>query len=145
MHRYVLRVRYADVDRMGWAYYGEYFRWFEIGRTELLRSLGRSYRDIEARSGVMLPVRSARCRYLRGSRYDDALAIETGVLTRSRAGVTFAYRIVPEAGGPPNAVGLTEHFFMTVESKPVRAPADVNELLERAPVAPQEILELLEG
>src|SRR6266436_4245504 len=108
-------------------------------------SLGRSYRDIEDHSGVMLPVRSARCRYLRGAHYDDAVAIETGVVTRTRAGVTFAYRIVPESGGTPHAVGLTEHFFMNGGGQPVRAPAEVEALLERAPVAPAEILALLEG
>jgi acyl-CoA thioester hydrolase len=64
MHRYTLRVRYADTDQMGWAYYGQYFRWFEIGRAEMLRSLGVSYREVEDRIGMRLPVRDARCHYL---------------------------------------------------------------------------------
>ena len=143
MHRFPLRVRYADTDRMGFAYYGHYLRWFEIGRAEMLRSLGRSYRAIEEEVGVLLPVREARCRYLRGARYDDALVVETGIAARSRAGVTFAYRIVPEAEGAPHAVGSTEHFFMDRSGRPVRPAAEVEELLARAPLAPSELLALL--
>jgi acyl-CoA thioester hydrolase len=145
MHRYALRVRYADTDQMGWAYYGHYFRWFEIGRTELLRSLGRSYSRIEREVGIRLPVREARCRYLRGARYDDPLVVETGVAGRSRVGVSFAYRIVPEAGGTPHAVGLTEHFFMDTAGRPVRPAPEVAELLERAPSAPEGLLAMIEG
>jgi acyl-CoA thioester hydrolase len=145
MHRFALRVRYADTDQMGWAYYAHYFRWFEIGRAEMLRSLGRSYREIEDVVGVRLPVRTARCRYLRGARYDDALAVETGVLSRSRAGVAFAYRIVPEGGGAPHAIGLTEHFFMNAAGQPVRCPGELDELLTRAPRAPEELPGLIEG
>ena len=53
MHRFVLRVRYGDTDQMGFAYYANYLRWFEIGRAELMRSLGKSYRDVEA-DGMLL-------------------------------------------------------------------------------------------
>ncbi|MBI1798740.1 MAG: acyl-CoA thioesterase [Candidatus Eisenbacteria bacterium] len=140
MHRFALRVRYADTDRMGWAYYGNYFRWFEIGRAEMLRSLGRSYLSIEDDLGLRLPVREARCRYLRGARYDDALVIETGVADRSRAGVEFAYRVMPEAGGTPHALGRTAHFFMDGDGRPVRVPHELDELLARAPIAPAELL-----
>jgi acyl-CoA thioester hydrolase len=145
MHRYPLRVRYADTDRMGWAYYGHYFRWFEIGRAEMLRSLGRSYRDLEEEAGVMLPVREARCRYLRGARYDDALVVETGIASRSRAGVRFAYRIAPESGGAPHAVGLTEHFFMDPSGKPIRPGPEIDAVLEGAPIAPAELIAMIEG
>jgi acyl-CoA thioester hydrolase len=149
MHRYSLRVRYADTEPMGWAYYGHYFRWFEIGRAEMLRSLGRSYRAIEEEVGVRLPVRAARCHYLRGARYDDVLWVETGVVSRSRIGVTFAYRIVPDgaaggAGGAPCAIGATEHFFMDAAGKPMRAVAEVDELLKRAPLAPGELVKMIE-
>ena len=84
MHRFTIRVRYGDTDQMGFAYYGNYLRWFEIGRAELMRSLGLSYRDIEAR-GVWLPVLEARCRYLRPARYDDEVVIETGIRELGRA------------------------------------------------------------
>ena len=63
MHRFAIRVRYGDTDQMGVAYYGNSLRWFEIGRAEMMRSLGSTYRSIEE-SGVRLPVVEARCRYL---------------------------------------------------------------------------------
>ena len=145
MHRYTLRVRYADTDQMGWAYYAHYFRWFEIGRAEMLRALGRSYRDLEEKAGVQLPVREARCHYLRGVRYDDALVVETGIASRSRAGVRFAYRIAPEAGGPPHALGLTGHFFMDARGRPVRPVPELDQLLARAPAAPPELIAWIEN
>jgi acyl-CoA thioester hydrolase len=144
MHRYTLRVRYADTDQMGWAYYGQYFRWFEIGRAEMLRSLGVSYREVENRIGMRLPVRDARCHYLKGARYDDPVVIETAVAARSRAGVTFAYRVVGETDAVLHALGRTVHFFMDREGRPVRPAAELDALLERAPRAPRELLEALE-
>ena len=144
MHRYTLRVRYADTDQMGWAYYGEYFRWFEIGRAEMLRALGVSYREVEERIGMLLPVRDARCHYLKGAPYDEALVIETGVMHRSRAGVTFAYRVVGEAGGGLHAIGRTVHFFMDRSGRPVRPAPELDELLERAPRAPRDLIVELE-
>jgi acyl-CoA thioester hydrolase len=140
MHRFTLRVRYADTDQMGWAYYANYFRWFEICRAELLRSVGRSYRAIEEELGMRLPVRDARCHYLRGARYDEALVIETGVASRSRIGVGFAYRVVPESGGPPHAIGRTLHFFMDPAGRPARPPREVEALLDLAPPAPADLI-----
>jgi acyl-CoA thioester hydrolase len=132
MHRFALRVRYGDTDRMGFAYYANYLRWFEIGRAEMMRSLGTSYRDIEE-SGVALPVVEASCRYRKPARYDDALVIETAVAELGRASVAFAYRVVREADGELLASGRTQHCFLAPDGKPARAPAKLSELLERAP------------
>src|SRR4030095_2156416 len=84
MHRFELRVRYGDTDQMGFAYYAHYLRWFEIGRAEMLRSLGWGFRGVEE-PGTQRPVLEARCRYLKPARYDDELWIETGVLEVRRA------------------------------------------------------------
>ena len=65
-----VRVRYAETDKMGVAYHANYFVWFEVARCDLLRALGSTYRDLEAR-GVMLPVIEARCEYRTPARYDD--------------------------------------------------------------------------
>jgi acyl-CoA thioester hydrolase len=132
MHRFSLRVRYGDTDQMGVAYYGNYLRWFEIGRAEMMRALGRSYREIEA-DGVRLPVVEAWCRYLKPARYDDEILIETGVSKRARASVRFAYRIVRAADGELLAVGGTEHCFLDPADRPVRAPEPLAALLARAP------------
>jgi len=134
MHRFAIRVRYGDTDQMGMAYYGNYLRWFEIGRAEMMRSLGSSYRSIEE-SGIQLPVVEARCRYLKPARYDDLIAVETGVLDMGRASVRFGYRIVNEANAELLAHGMTEHCFLGAGGRPVRAPASLAALLERAPRA----------
>ena len=78
-------MRYGDTDQMGFAYYANYLRWFEIGRAEMLRSLGTSYRAIEE-GGVSLPVLEARCCYEEPARYDDVLVIQANSAVRkSRA------------------------------------------------------------
>jgi acyl-CoA thioester hydrolase len=134
MHRFTLRVRYGDTDQMGFAYYANFLRWFEIGRAEMMRFLGTTYRDIEAQ-GTWLPVLEARCRYLRPARYDDLVVIETGVTAVGRASVSFGYRIVREADGELLAYGSTEHCFLDPSGKPMRAPDSLAALLERAPRA----------
>ena len=134
MHRFSIRVRYGDTDQMGFAYYGNYLRWFEIGRAEMLRSLGRSYRDIESQ-GIWLPVLEATCRYLKPARYDDEVVIETGVRELGRASVRFGY--VVRRGGSDEllAFGETGHCFMGAGERPVRPPRDLLETLAAAPAA----------
>ncbi len=133
-HRYALRVRYGDTDKMGVAYYANYLRWFEVGRAELLRALGLSYREVEE-GGIFLPVVEARCRYLRPARYDDELAIETAVEKLGRASVRFAYRVVHAGDGALLAEGSTEHCFLDEGGRPVRMPERLAEVLGRAPRA----------
>ncbi len=132
MHRFELRVRYGDTDQMGWVYYANYLRWFEVGRAEMLRSLGRSYREVEE-SGVLLPVLEAHCRYHEGARYDDEVAVETGVAELGRASVVFHYRVTRVADGARLAEGSTRHCFLGRDGRAVRAPEALRELLERAP------------
>ena len=134
MHRFSIRVRYGDTDQMGFAYYANYLRWFEIGRAEMLRALGMSYRAVEE-AGIHLPVLEAGCRYLEPARYDDAVVIETGVESLRRASVRFGYRIVREADGELLALGHTEHGFLDRSARPVRPPQALAELLRRAPKA----------
>ena len=134
MHRFVLRVRYGDTDQMGFAYYANYLRWFEIGRAELLRSLGTSYRSVEE-NGVSLPVVEARCHYLEPARYDDELGIDTGLLELRRASVRFGYHVVRVSDGRRLAHGTTAHCFLDRQGRPGRAPAELVAVLERAPRA----------
>jgi len=132
MHRHVVRVRYGDTDPMGFAYYAHFLRWFEIGRAEMLRDLGLSYRSVE-QAGIRLPVLEARVRYLEPARYDDAVAIETGVAELRRASVRFGYRIVREVDERLLAEGHTEHCFMNLDDRATRPPAALAAVLERAP------------
>ncbi len=87
-----IRVRYAETDKMGVVYHANYFMWFEIGRCELLRAIGRSYREMEA-SGIGLPVIEAHCEYKSPARYDDELVVKTTGRLLSPARVEFAYEI----------------------------------------------------
>ena len=91
-HATELRVRYAETDRMGVVYYANYLVWCEVGRVELLRSLGQSYAALEA-DGTGLAVSEAHVRFLMPARFDDLVCIETTLTNvRSRA-VTFDYLI----------------------------------------------------
>jgi acyl-CoA thioester hydrolase len=132
MHRFELRVRYGDTDQMGWAYYGNYLRWFEIGRAEMMRSTGRTYRSLEEDENILMPVLDARCRYFHGARYDEKVTIETGVLARARATLAFGYRIVGE-DGTRCAIGYTEHCFTNREAKLVRPPGSLVRMFEGVP------------
>jgi acyl-CoA thioester hydrolase len=136
MHRFGFRVRYGDTDQMGFAYYANYLRWFEVGRAEMIRALGSSYRAVEE-DGIRLPVLEARCRYLKPARYDDLLVVETGILTRSRAAVRFGYRVRLEADDTLLAWGHTEHCYLDPAGRPVRPSALLTALLDRAPWVPE--------
>ena len=72
-----VRVRYAETDQMGIVYYANYLVWFELGRVELLRSLGLAYSQLEKEHECILPVVEATCRYRAPARYDDEILIET--------------------------------------------------------------------
>jgi acyl-CoA thioester hydrolase len=81
-----VRVRYAETDKMGVVYYANYLVWFEVGRADLLRSLGWTYREMET-DGISLPVIEAHCEYLRPARYDDEIEVRThGVRISDREG-----------------------------------------------------------
>jgi acyl-CoA thioester hydrolase len=88
-----VRVRYAETDQMGIVYYANYLVWFEIGRVELLRSLGLSYRQLEQEHGCILPVAEARCRYRSPARYDDRILIEARPALLRGSLLKFGYKI----------------------------------------------------
>jgi acyl-CoA thioester hydrolase len=129
--RFVVRVRYADTDQMGMAYHGNYVTWFEVGRTEMLRAQGMSYREVEA-AGYRMPVLEVHCRYLKPARYDDELAIGTMLAELGRASLRFEYRVVRVADGELLAIGTSKHCFLDAAGRPVRPPDFFLELLERA-------------
>ena len=92
-----VRVRYAETDQMGIVYYANYLVWFELGRVELLRSLGLAYSRLEQDHGCILPVIEARCRYRSPARYDDEILIETRPALLRGTVLKFAYRILRKA------------------------------------------------
>jgi acyl-CoA thioester hydrolase len=118
-----VRVRYAETDQMGIAHHAEYFAWFEVGRTELLREAGLTYRDLEKR-GVHFPVIGAEARFLRPAYYDDVLEVRTQVSSLSGARVSFAHENSRNGAGPI-ATARTEHAAVDARGRPQRLPADV--------------------
>jgi acyl-CoA thioester hydrolase len=92
-----VRVRYAETDQMGIVYYANYLVWFEIGRVELLRSLGLAYSQLEIEHECILPVVEANCRYRSPARYDDEILIETRPALLRGSVLKFAYRILRKA------------------------------------------------
>jgi acyl-CoA thioester hydrolase len=122
-----VRVRYAETDQMGVVYYSNYFVWFEVGRTDLLRESGLTYRELEAQ-GVSLPVIEAQCEYHRSARYDDDLEILTTGALLSPVRVEFTYRIVKPEDGAELATGRTVHAVLDRDGRPCRLPARASEL-----------------
>jgi acyl-CoA thioester hydrolase len=111
-HTVSIRVRYAETDQMGVVYYANHFVWFEIGRVELMRTLGFDYREIEEQAQCFLPVVEANCRYKAPARYDDLLTLETRVLNQRTSMIRFGYRLLrdtPDAGPVLLAEGETVH------------------------------------
>ena len=122
-----LRVRYAETDQMGVAYYANYLVWFEVARTDFLRHFGWSYREMEA-GGVFLPVIEAHCEYRRPARYDDELVLETTGRRVSKVRLTFQYVIRVEGQAGILAEGYTAHAATDAAGKPCRLPARVHEV-----------------
>jgi acyl-CoA thioester hydrolase len=103
-----VRVRYAETDQMGIVYYANYLVWFEIGRVELLRSLGLAYSQLETDHQCILPVVEATCRYRSPARYDDEILIETRPTLLRGSVIKFGYRILRKAPDIESPVLLAE-------------------------------------
>ena len=101
-----IRVRYAEIDRMGFAFNAHYLTWFEIGRSEFMRALGHPYRSVEER-GHYLPLVETAFTLRSPVRYDDLMTIETWIADLRSRTITFAYRIV--LGERVLAEGMTRH------------------------------------
>ena len=124
----VVRVRYAETDKMGVVYYSHYLVWFEIGRTEWLRDTGWTYRSMED-EGLGLPVIEAYCEYKNSARYDDDLEIRTRARLVSAVRIGFDYEIVRRTDSQLIASGYTVHVTLDRSGRPVRLPSRVRELL----------------
>src|SRR3984957_18936374 len=90
----MLRVRYAETDKMGVVYYGNYYIYFEVGRVEFMRERGVNYREMELQDDCFIVVAESKCRYRRPARYDDPLRIRTQVIAAKRRTVHFGYEIL---------------------------------------------------
>jgi acyl-CoA thioester hydrolase len=115
------RVLYGDTDQMGVVYYANYLRWFEKGRTELLRQIGLPYSTIE-QQGLNFPVVEVTCRYAQSARYDEIIQIETELVELGRASLSFNYRISRETDRCLLASGTTKHACVDRAGRVSRMP-----------------------
>ncbi|HEY7791175.1 MAG TPA: thioesterase family protein [Vicinamibacterales bacterium] len=116
-----VRVRYAETDTMGVVYYANYFVWFEVARTDLLRAAGWTYREMEG-DGIQLPVIEAHCTYRQSARYDDEIDVRTTGHLLSPVRLAFEYEVVRPADGARLAEGRTVHAAVTSDGCPCRLP-----------------------
>jgi acyl-CoA thioester hydrolase len=117
-----LRVRYAETDQMGVVYHSNHLIWFEIGRVELMRQLGFSYRDMERDDNCFIAVAEARCRYRAPIYYDDEVVVRTKLKSVRESVVHFTYELVRGETGAVLAEGETTHIVTDAKFKIVALP-----------------------
>ena len=116
-----LRVRYGETDQMGFTYYGVYAQYYEVGRVELLRSLGISYKEIET-MGFALPVVNLKINYKKPAYYDDIVIIKTTIKDFPSTRITFYYELFNEQEQLLNTGEVTLVFIDIKTGKPCSAP-----------------------
>jgi len=121
------RVIYGDTDCGKVMYYGNYFRLFEIGRTELIRSVGLSYKEIEEKDGIILPVVEAFIKYKAPAKYDDLLTIKTFLKELKPYKVIFEYKIF--RNHTLLTEGYTVHVPINKEGKVIKFPKNIYNIL----------------
>lgn len=120
-----LRVRYRETDQMGIAHHGNYITWFEVGRTDLCRELGWTYRGIEE-SGFLLVVTEVGCKYRVPFAYDDLVVVRTSVEAASRRMIRFRYELYAADRETLHADGFSAHVWLSRETRrPVSGPAEI--------------------
>ena len=117
-----VRVRYAETDQMGVVYHSNHFIWFEVGRVELMRQLGFSYKDIEREEGCFIAVVDARCRYKAPAHYDEEVVVRTYLKNVRDKMIHFGYELRNAATGELLAEGETTHIVADADMKPRPLP-----------------------
>jgi acyl-CoA thioester hydrolase len=117
-----VRVRYAETDQMGVVYHSNHFIWFEVGRVELLRQLGFSYRDMESQDNRFIAVAEAKCRYRAPVRYDEEVLVRTQLLNVRDSVVHFGYELRRAEDGVLLAEGETTHIVTVADMKIAALP-----------------------
>ena len=130
MHKTKHRVIYADTDAGNVVYYANYFRWFESGRRELLRSLKIDYNSFD-KIGIIVPVVEAHCNYYASARYDDLIIIETKITEIKDKSIRFDYKILRKNGKKLLAAGHTVNVFVDkIKLKSIKIPQNVRKKLK---------------
>lgn len=127
-HQHPFRVIYGDTDMMGVVYYANYFRYFEVGRNELLRASGFDYRSFEA-TGYKLPVTAASAKYIASARYDDELRLITRLVQIRLGSLRITYKLIRPLDGLTIATGETTHACVGANGRVCRIPEAMRQAL----------------
>ena len=117
-----LRVRYAETDQMGVVYHSNYIIWFEVGRVEMLRQLGFTYRDMEKNDDTHIAVVDVHCRFKSPARYDDLITIRTRLTNVRESLLHFGYELVRAEDGTVLAEGESVHLVVDSEFRRIHLP-----------------------
>ena len=127
VHEHKKRIRYGETDQMGYLYYGNYALLFEIGRVEAIRSLGISYKELEEKLRIMMPVLYMECKYRLPVKYDENVTIRTILKEMPTKMIEFHHEIRNEAGGIAHR-GIVKLFFVDMETnKRVSTPSYISD------------------
>ncbi|MGH9796071.1 MAG: acyl-CoA thioesterase [Candidatus Acidiferrales bacterium] len=121
-HETKLRVRYAETDQWGTVYHSNFFIWFEVGRVELMRSMGFTYKEMEEKDDSHTVVVDVRCIYEKPARYDDVIRVRTWVAESKERTVRFAYEVFNDETGERLARGETLHVICDGQGRPRALP-----------------------
>ena len=122
-----IRVRYAETDKMGYVYYGNYATYLEVARVETFRHIGFSYKELEE-AGTMMPVLEYKTKFLRPAKYDDMLHIKVSIKNKPSARILFEYEIFNQEGVLLNIAETTLVFVNSQTGKPSLPPKHFQEL-----------------
>lgn len=123
VYNHQLRVRYGDTDQMGYVYYGNYGYYYEQARSEAIRSLGFSYKELED-AGVMMPITRMNIKYIQPALYDDLLTIKTTVAEMPHRLITFSYEIFNGKNVLINE-GETQLIFVDAKTRKIKTAPDI--------------------
>ena len=122
-HSTKIRVRYADTDQMGYMYYGNYAEFYEVGRVEMLRSLGLTYKSMEE-SGIIMPVTELKCKYIKPAFYDEEITVKVIMETMPSVRIHFRYELSNEKDELINLGETTLVFIRQENNRPCYPPDD---------------------
>ncbi|GAB2641820.1 thioesterase family protein [Emticicia sediminis] len=125
---YDYRIRYADIDQMGYMYYGNYAKLYEIGRVEALRSLGLRYRDLEE-TGIIMPVYENKSRFISPAKYDDLVTIRVIIKELPKVRIVFNYEIYDEQQTLLHTGETTLVFVRTSNNRIATCPKEISDRL----------------
>lgn len=128
IHEIKTRVRYQETDQMGIVYYANFFVYFEMGRTELLRNIGLPYSELE-KEHFYFPVVEAHCQFRSPAHYDDVLTIQTWISELKHATIKFTYKIVREGDNKLIAEGFTKLACLNINRRPSSIPEKLRNIL----------------